>query len=161
MRTTLLLTLLIFICLIGWWLLPSFSEPTEPVVVVTDPLLETPVAEVTTEAKDIILTSPQSYEVIASPVTIKGEARGTWFFDASVPVVLTNWDGLIIAEGYATAVGDWMTEDFVPFTSTLEFVSPYQPSDPSFMSRGFLILKKDNPSGLPEYDDALELPVRF
>ena len=82
-------------------------------------------------------------------------------FEASFPVILTNWDGLIIAEGYATAEDSWMTEDFVPFVATIEFVSPYQEGDEDFMSRGTLILKKDNPSGLPENDDALELPILF
>ena len=29
------------------------------------------------------------------------------------------------------------------------------------MKRGSLILKKDNPSGMPEHDDALEIPIFF
>ena len=69
-------------------------------------------------------------------------------------MILTNWDGLIIAEGYATAQGDWMTTDYVPFEATLEFTA-----DTSVSNRGSLILKKDNPSGLPENDDALEYTV--
>lgn len=46
-----------------------------------------------------------------------------------------------------------MTEEFVPFTATLRFTSPG--------GHGTLILRKDNPSGLPEHDDALVIPVRF
>jgi hypothetical protein len=92
---------------------------------------------------------------------ITGQARGSWFFEASFPVMLTNWDGLIIAEGIATAKGDWMTMDFVPFTATLSFVTPYANNQPTFMERGTLILQRDNPSGLPENDAALEIPVRF
>jgi hypothetical protein len=50
-----------------------------------------------------------------------------------------------------------MTEDFVPFKATLNFTV-----DKNIYSRnGALILKKDNPSGLPEYDDALEIPIVF
>jgi hypothetical protein len=48
-----------------------------------------------------------------------------------------------------------MTEDFVPFTATIEFETP------DYGDIGALILKKDNPSGLPEHDDAYEIPVRF
>lgn len=107
------------------------------------------------------LHSPRPNQEIASPLEIRGEARGIWFFEASFPVILTNWDGLIIAQHYATADGEWMTEDFVPFTSTLEFESPYKEGDPDFFKRGTLILRKDNPSGLPEHDDALEIPVVF
>ena len=103
----------------------------------------------------IQLTSPMPNEAIASPLTITGQARGYWFFEASFPVVLTDWDGLIIAEGVATADGEWMTEEFVPFTASLTFTVP------SYGITGTLILKKANASGLPEHDDALELPITF
>lgn len=118
-------------------------------------------AMINEKADKITLTTPVPNGVIESPLTLTGSARGNWFFEASFPIILTNWDGLIIAEGVATAEGEWMTTDFVPFQATLEFTSPYPESGPDFMKRGSLILKKDNPSGLPEYDDALEIPVRF
>ncbi len=103
----------------------------------------------------IRLESPRPNEIIKSPLAIKGEARGYWFFEASFPVYLTNWDGLIIAEGIAQAKEEWMTENFVPFEVTLNFIKP------EYGDRGTLILKKDNPSGLPEHDDALEIPINF
>lgn len=105
--------------------------------------------------------NPLPNQVIRSPFTVTGEARGTWYFEATFPVVLVNWDGLIIAETFATAQGEWMTEEFVPFTSELSFESPYGLGDPDFMQRGTLILQKSNPSGLPEHDDAIEIPIRF
>jgi len=118
-------------------------------------------ASIAAHADIITLTTPTPQAIITSPLILEGQARGPWFFEASFPVTLTNWNGLIIAEGPATAVGDWMTTEFVPFTMKLDFVSPYNAGDPDFMKRGTLILQKDNPSGLPENDDALELPVRF
>ena len=103
----------------------------------------------------IRLDSLRPNDEIESPLIITGEARGTWFFEGDFSVILTNWDNLIIAETFATAEGDWMTEDFVKFRLELEFVkSDYKDS-------GTLILKKDNPSGRPELDDALEIPIRF
>ena len=115
------------------------------------------------KAGQIRISSPRPNQEIASPLIMAGEARGTWFFEGDFPVVLTNWDGLIIAEGYAQAqLGHdseedtgWMTEDFVQFKAELEF------SKPEYNNKGTLILKKDNPSGLPENDDALEIPVFF
>jgi len=118
-------------------------------------------AHIAAKSDLVTLTTPVPLGLVASPLTISGEARGPWFFEGSFPVSLTNWDGLIIAEGYVTAEGEWMTEEFVPFYGTLEFVSPYNEGDPHFMKSGSLILQKDNPSGLPEHDDALEIPVRF
>lgn len=107
----------------------------------------------------IILETPQPEQEITSPLIIKGRARGVWFFEASFPLILTDWDGRIIAESFATAKTDWMTEDFVQFEGILEFETPENIGD--FSKRGSLILKKDNPSGLPENDDALEISVYF
>ncbi len=111
------------------------------------------VASVSNE--NILVANPKPNDQINSPLLIKGEARGTWFFEASFPVVLTDWDGKIIARGIAQAEGDWMTTGFVPFTATLDFTKP------SYGKNGFLILKKDNPSGLPQNDASAEIPVRF
>lgn len=112
----------------------------------------------TLEKNNLIrLTSPLPNAEISSPLTITGEARGNWFFEANFPIYVTDWDGLIIGEGYATAQGEWMTTEFVPFKATLTFKT----ADISgqYSNRGTLILKKDNPSGLPEHDDALEIPI--
>jgi len=109
------------------------------------------------EKSDLIrLTSPLPNATVSSPITITGEARGNWYFEASFPIFLTDWDGKIIAQGIATAQGEWMTTEFVPFKATLK----YNFADAGqYSNRGTLILKKDNPSGLPEHDDALEIPV--
>jgi hypothetical protein len=103
----------------------------------------------------IIIDYPRPGTKITSPLNIRGQARGTWFFEGDFPVVLTDWDGRIIAEGHATAQGEWMTEDFVNFTARLEFEKP------ELYDRGSLILQKDNPSDLPENDDALEISIFF
>ena len=50
-----------------------------------------------------------------------------------------------------------MTNDFVPFEATLTFAADKN----SYSNKGSLILKKDNPSGLPQNDDALEIPIVF
>jgi Immunoglobulin-like domain of bacterial spore germination len=146
----------------------EFVCPELPAV---DPVIQ---AGIDAKADLIKLVSPVPGGVIENGVTVSGQARGQWFFEASFPVVLTNWDGLIIAEGIATAEGEWMTTEFVPFSATLNFVNPYSEGNPDYMKGGSLILKKDNPSGLPENDkvnaegregalghDALEIPIRF
>lgn len=108
------------------------------------------------EKMDIIrINIPRPNQVIDNPLELSGEARGNWFFEGDFPVILTDWDGKIIAEGFATAEGEWMTEDFVTFTGTIEFEKP------DYNNKGTLILRKDNASGLPEHDDALEIPIYF
>lgn len=135
------------------------TSPQQPIATSTPKPANAPTPEAQNQNPShplLILEYPQQDQVIGSPLRIEGKARGNWFFEATFPVVLTNWDGLIIAEGFATAQGEWMTEDFVPFTAELTFISDTTVSD-----RGSLILQKSNPSGLPENDDAYEITVFF
>ncbi len=131
----------------------------QPKVIVDETPIPPPIEAPAPASKDdlIVLDSPLPKAQISSPLTITGKARGNWFFEASFPVTLTNWDGLIIAEGHAEAQGDWMTSEYVPFTATLTFTAP----DTSVSNRGWLILKKDNPSGDPAHDNALEVEIRY
>ncbi|MCR4322674.1 MAG: Gmad2 immunoglobulin-like domain-containing protein [Candidatus Azambacteria bacterium] len=108
------------------------------------------------EKTDLIrLNTPRPNQIVQSPLIITGEARGFWFFEASFPVVLTNLNEEVIAQGIATAKDEWMTSEFVPFEATLMFTTEENTSG----NKATLILHKDNPSGLPEHDDALEVPV--
>lgn len=100
-------------------------------------------------------------DTVTSPLKINGESGGGWFFEGSFPVVLVNWDGLIIAEGLAKAKNDWMTEKFVPFEAELKFVKPANPTNQDYAKKGAIIFRKDNPSGLPQHDKAYELPIKF
>ena len=113
----------------------------------------------------IRIESPRPNAVITSPLTLRGMARGNWFFEASFPIKLLDADGKEVAVIPAKALRDpdggqasngagWMTKDFVPFEATLTFTAPHTKT-------GTLRLEKDNPSGLPEHDDALLVPVQF
>ena len=102
----------------------------------------------------IRLTTPIPNQGVTSPMEIKGETRGSWFFEASFPVVLLDNTGQEIVRGIATAEEEWMTTEFVPFRATLTFDKPLS-------AAGTLRLERDNPSGLPENADALIIPVRF
>jgi len=110
------------------------------------------------ESKDDLIRvfspDPKTPTLVTSPLVIKGEARGTWYFEASFPVKLLDEKDQVVAVGHAEAGSDWMTNDFVPFTATLTFEAPAT-------ELGVLILQKDNPSGIPEKDDELRVPVRF
>lgn len=107
------------------------------------------------ELPDLIkVSSPLPDSLISSPVFISGEARGFWYFEASFPAMLLDANGKELAIKPAQAKGEWMTENFVPFEASLEFSKPDT-------KNGFLVLQKDNPSGLPENDRELRIPIRF
>ena len=107
------------------------------------------------EKSDLIkIDNPRPNQIIESPLFVKGEARGNWYFEASFPAKLFDDNGFLLGITIAQALGNWMTEDFVPFNVILPFAVPST-------SKGRLILEKDNPSGLPEYADELRIPVYF
>jgi hypothetical protein len=109
------------------------------------------------EKTDLIkIDSPRPNAVVASPLEVTGQARGTWYFEASFPVKLLDENGneIPLNQSYIMTTEEWMTEEFVPFKATLEFSAPAT-------ATGTLVLEKDNPSGLPEQDDSLIVPVRF
>lgn len=107
------------------------------------------------EKSDLIkIDNPRPNQIIESPLFIKGEARGNWYFEADFPVKLFDDKGFLLGITPAQALGNWMTEDFVPFNATFPFAVPSTP-------KGRLVLEKDNPSGLPEHTDELIIPVYF
>jgi len=93
-------------------------------------------------------------EQISSPLIVKGSARGFWFFEADFPIKLFDENGSLLTVAIAQAQGEWMTEDFVPFSAELNFESPKT-------KKGTLVLEKDNPSGLIENADELKIPIIF
>lgn len=102
----------------------------------------------------IRVTNISAGERVTSPLTVEGQARGGWYFEASFPVELRDGNGKLIAQMPAQALGEWMTPEFVPFKAVLTFAKPTT-------STGTLILHNDNPSGLPENDRWISVPVRF
>ncbi|HRY31189.1 MAG TPA: Gmad2 immunoglobulin-like domain-containing protein [Candidatus Paceibacterota bacterium] len=112
------------------------------------------------EKADLIkIASLSANQEIKSPITITGEARGYWFFEAVLPVIIIDKEGNVLGQGVATAQDDWMTTDFVSFTATVSFNKFKFASDGA--KSGAIIFQKSNQSGLPENDDALEFPITF
>lgn len=108
-------------------------------------------ARVQTEyLKNLSLVANQPIE---TPLVITGEAKG-WYFEGSFPIEIQDATGKVLTTVPAQAKGDWMSEDFVPFSATISFPKPTTKT-------GKVILRRDNPSGLPEYDMSYGIAVQF
>lgn len=117
---------------------------------------EAAVSEYTSEKKtELVVTSPQKNSIISSPLTVTGKVPGSWSFEANFPLELIDENGIVVASGNATLDGDWMTDELVGFSGELSYDTP--PATPT----GYLILHKDNPSGLEKNGDQLSIPVKF
>lgn len=110
--------------------------------------------EETTEGPDVIVDIPARGDVVTSPLTIKGRARGNWFFEATLPIELRDQTGKVLYQGPYMTSENWMTTDYVNIETTINFPTPTT-------EFGNLIIRKDNPSGLPENDAEFVVPLRF
>lgn len=117
-----------------------------------DVAVEWPLAKRSSLRAYVRLSSPAPEASLRSPLAISGQAVGPWFFEASFPVELVTTGGTVLASHYVMADGNWMTADFVLFEGEL----PFQVSEPT---EGFLVLRRANPSGLPQHDAAVRVPL--
>ncbi|MFA6306477.1 MAG: GerMN domain-containing protein [Patescibacteria group bacterium] len=132
----------IWLCQNGGWVKhgnPSASEPATPCGDKKQP-------------DEVLVTMPQANQTVSSPLAVEGQARGNWFFEASFPIELIDDQGKILGQSYVQAQSDWMTENFVLFKGEINYQA-------AATTTGMLVLKKDNPSGLPENDKKIEMPV--
>lgn len=102
----------------------------------------------------IRITNPRPNQIVTTPLDITGEAVGNWFWEATFQVSIVDANGKSLGVGYATSTGEWMMEEFVPFSAKVEFSKPGAQT-------GKLILEKANPSALPENSATLIVPVSF
>lgn len=107
----------------------------------------------------IIIFSPKPNEEVSSPIEVGGRARGIWFFEGSFPAQVYDSNNKLLGSApvqfISTKENDtWMTTEFVNFQGKVEFSQPTTET-------GYILFKKDNPSGLPEHDESFEMPVKF
>jgi len=142
-----------WICQNGAWVKHGQPSSSQPTTTCPRSFSEPAASSFTALQGEVIINSPQPNEVVKSPLTVSGQARGNWFFEANIPVKLTDDNNNIIASAGGHSQGEWMTENLVPFSANLTFETE--------ASNGFLVISKDNPSGLPQNDASVSIPVRF
>ena len=108
-------------------------------------------------ANDIHIDSPIVNATLhpSTPIKLSGQARGSWFFEATFGAELTDAKGKVISVGKVQSQGDWMVDSMVQFTGSIPYVQ--QP----YGSRGYVVLKKDNPSDMRQFDASVKIPVLF
>lgn len=103
-------------------------------------------------ADDIRLDFPEPNATLGRTFTVTGAARGPWYFEASFPVQVVSNGGTILLDTFAEAQGDWMTEEFVAFSKEITVPEGYT-------GDAWLVLHRDNASGLPENDKSVSIPI--
>lgn len=85
-------------------------------------------------------------------VSYSGVIKGAYFFEANILINVLDANRNILKAGNTMATGDWMTSGPVSFAGTIDF---------SGLKKGgaFIEIHNDNPSGLPENDKSVLIPV--
>ncbi|MES2214327.1 MAG: Gmad2 immunoglobulin-like domain-containing protein [Patescibacteria group bacterium] len=104
----------------------------------------------------ILVTTPVANSTTTSPVSLSGNARGNWFFEASAPVLVMDARGNTLGQGTIHADGDWMTTNYVPFSGSVAYTLPNGTT-----TDGFIVFMNDNPSGDPARSVSVRIPIHF
>lgn len=107
----------------------------------------------TPEIAEPIMEFPKSGSTVSSPLMVKGQAPGSWFFESSLPIKLLDNQGRMIAQAEGLASGNSLTDQLVPFSTLLEFETT--------ATSGYLIISNDNPSGISDYSKSASFPILF
>jgi hypothetical protein len=132
----------IWLCQNGQWIKhgqPSAPQPTSGCGDLKQP-------------DEVLVTVPKLNQAVNSPLTVEGQAKGNWFFEASFPIEIVDDQGNILGQSHVQAQSDWMTDGLVPFKGEINYQL-------AATTTGKLVLKNDNPSGLPQNDKRTEMPI--
>ncbi len=147
---------IIFVAIIafaaGIWYMGGFD--TLPQLPNTNIPTTTPAAQLIWKNADenkVVVTSPKAGATVASTFTVSGKARGTWYFEASFPLEVLDANGKSLMQAPVQAKSDWMTTEFVLFSQEVTIAG--------YHGKATLVLKNDNPSGDPEKDASVSVPI--
>lgn len=142
-----LILILAIIIVVLAWILFTTPVPTTPATGSTSsPQTAAPLhAQVT-------VTTPTANATLSHSFEVAGTAPNQWFNEAVFPIQVRDPNDNLIGASQGQAQGDWTQPGLVTFTSHMTVDSTYEgPAN--------LILLKDNPSGLPQNDDSVTVPI--
>jgi uncharacterized iron-regulated membrane protein len=153
---TIIVVLLVVIGVLAWFL---FTTPAsvKTSMAATSTSATSTIKNATSTASQplharVVVTSPKQNAKVGREFTVAGTAPSQWYFEATFPIQVRDINDNVIGSIGANAQGDWMSSSPVPFTATVHL-------DVNYSGPATLILMRDNPSGLPENDDSLEIPI--
>ncbi|HPJ16775.1 MAG TPA: Gmad2 immunoglobulin-like domain-containing protein [Candidatus Woesebacteria bacterium] len=101
-----------------------------------------------------ILSPDINHNYLSSPIHITGKINKSWVFEGTFPIKLLDNNGQVLYQGVGSAP-DWTKsgDAMIDFTANISFTSTAK--------TGFLVISKDNPSGLSETKKSFRYQVFF
>lgn len=144
---TVLLVVVILLLGAGFWMINKKPVVNTPPVVATTPAISGDVG-------NFVSFSVAPGTTVSGVIKATGSLTGGYFFEANMVVKILDANKNVLKSTNGTATSDWMTGDSVSFTTTLDFAGI-----PA--GQGYIRLHNDNPSGMPENDKYIDIPVVF
>lgn len=146
----------VFILILGLtWALFAIPAPTKSPLTppISSEQAATTTAPVSTSSLGarVVVTSPMSGATVPKSFTVTGTAPGPWYFEASFPIKVVDANNNFIGQGIAEAQTDWMVVGDVSFIAAV--------TTTGYSGSATLVLMRDNPSGMPENDDSISIPI--
>lgn len=102
----------------------------------------------------VLVLDPDSGDTIGCGVTVMGTVPSSWVFEDNFPISVEDPEGNDVMAGYAKSYGDSMSQDKVDFSGSIKCIGVN-----CYSGDVFLVIHKENPSGLTENDDSVRIPL--
>lgn len=145
------IVLVAVVAFLGWKSMSPVEVPTGTTATTTTTTTQGTGGNTQTLSSRVVIDAPDSGAVVPKTFTVTGKAPGPWYFEASFPIQIRDSNNAVVGRGIATALSDWMTTGDVAFKADITVES--------YTGNATLVLLKDNPSGLPEHDDSVSMPI--
>lgn len=104
------------------------------------------------ENSDLSLDTPcMNATISGNTISVSGLISGSYTFEAQFTIKLLDKTGTVAVTQPVTVTGDWQSGGKVPFTTTLTHTLTSQ--------NATLVFQNDNPSGLPENQKQIFVPI--
>ena len=101
---------------------------------------------------DLMYSSIKAGDTVSGNTSFSASVKGGYFFEANIVVNILDANKNVLKKGNAMAIGEWMKSGPVPFEMELDFTNLKK-------GPGYIQIKNDNASGLPENDKEILIPV--
>jgi len=103
---------------------------------------------------DAMFANIEPYQKLDHTVHVKGAARGSWFFEANIGIRVEDMNGVVLWQTNFISSEDWMTGELVGIDINLDIPE-------TIHGDMYLVIAKDNASGLTAHDSYLKIPVQI
>jgi hypothetical protein len=110
--------------------------------------------EVSGNKDDLVFSSIKPGDSIGGEMTLLATVQGAYFFEGNIGITIEDAVGNILKQTHGTATTEWMTVGPVTFTFAFDLTGIAPGS-------GYIVIRADNASGLPEHDKSIKIPVVF